>query len=269
MTRMRTLSIIILAVITLVPAHAVPVNWEPSFGTNLNLGDDQSLSVSLGFSFPFQGSTYSSVFVSSNGFISLGGDNGDGCCEGTLQGDPVFGISGFLDGSPRIAPAWFDMISEVDTANNVYLNASAGRAVFTWNNLTEWGGTARNTFQVQLLADGSIIFSYLTLNDTTLTSHKALIGITSGGGVADPGETDLLGGLLTSNLGTHYMFLIPSGAAGASFLGSTSFNLDNVSIVFRMSQATEQPEVPEPGTIGLCIIGLGGGIAFARRGLKN
>jgi hypothetical protein len=252
------------------PVTAVPVNWEPNFGQNLNLGDDDSQSVNLGFAFPFQGSSYSSVHVSSNGFISVGGDNGHGCCDGVLNGDPSF--PGFLDGFGRIAPAWFDMVAEFGGSDNVYLNASADRAVITWNNMLEWGESGRNTFQVQLLADGTIIFSYLALSDATLLLHNALIGITQGGGPIDPGELNLLSGLEFSNTGTQYMFLTPG----------SSFNLNNASIVFAGPVAASQDpgggsgggqapptpggdEVPEPGTIGLSIIGLAGCIALARR----
>ena len=265
MPRIILFAFIVLLIGVSEPASALPVNWEPSYGTNLNLGDDQSLSVNLGFAFPFQGSSYSNVFVSSNGFISLGGDNGDGCCEGMLHGDTFFGIPGFLDGSPRIAPAWFDMVSEPDTANNVYLNTTSNRAVITWSNLTEWGTANANTFQVQLLADGSIIFSYLALNDTTLMNHKALIGITPGNGALDPGETDLLSGSLAGNLGTQYMFLIPAGAPGGGLLANSNFNLNNISFTFAPSQGNEPPEVPEPGTIGLCAIGMAMGLALLRR----
>ena len=53
-------------------------------------------------SFPFDGTTYTGadiLNISSNGVISLGGDNGDGCCEG----DPLVLIG---PACPRIALFW-------------------------------------------------------------------------------------------------------------------------------------------------------------------
>jgi hypothetical protein len=246
-------------------ALALPVNWEPNLGQNLNLGDDDSVNVGLGFNFQFQGSTYSSIYVSSNGFVSLGGDNGPGCCDGFLNGDP--GMPGFLDGYARIAPAWFDMVAEFGGDNNVYLNSLDGRAVITWNNMAEWASEARNTFQLQLLANGSIIFSYLQLSDATLLSHQALIGITAGNGVVDPGEMNLFSGMQLTNTGTYYMFLSPGGSGYGTY-SADGFNLDGATITFAGPAASAGDEVPEPGTIGFSIIGLAGCIGLARRHFK-
>lgn len=51
--------------------------------TTLTLFDDQvSSAIPIGFSFDFYGTTYSSVYVSSNGFISFLSGQGSGCCSG-------------------------------------------------------------------------------------------------------------------------------------------------------------------------------------------
>src|SRR5262245_34422347 len=52
-------------------------------GTQLFLFDDQvSSAIPIGFSFNFYGFVYSSVFISSNGFITFVPNQDSGCCEG-------------------------------------------------------------------------------------------------------------------------------------------------------------------------------------------
>ena len=43
----------------------------------MNLGDDSSQEVALGFTFPFQGQNYTSVFVNSNGNLTFGSGDTD------------------------------------------------------------------------------------------------------------------------------------------------------------------------------------------------
>ncbi|MGB5442285.1 MAG: hypothetical protein WBN57_06625, partial [Gammaproteobacteria bacterium] len=91
------------------PVSTEPQEWETQIGATLDGQaldgvDDGSVNINLGtMTFPFAGTDYSGtdLWVSSNGFISLGGDNGDGCgivCEG----DPNLLSSGI----PRIMPFW-------------------------------------------------------------------------------------------------------------------------------------------------------------------
>ncbi|NKQ41460.1 MAG: hypothetical protein HF962_07815, partial [Sulfurovum sp.] len=60
-------------------AHAAPLQYltkylvpETAFEnpvTNWNAGDDSSIQVDIGFSFPFSGTTYSRVWINSNGML--------------------------------------------------------------------------------------------------------------------------------------------------------------------------------------------------------
>jgi hypothetical protein len=65
------------------------------------------------------------------------------------------------------------------------------------------------------------------------------------------------------------MFLIPSGAPGGGLLANTNFNLGNSSLLFEAPQSGNQPEVPEPGTVGMCAVGIAVGIDLVRRRLKH
>ena len=90
--------------------HTAPM-WDVSFagsfnssvGTALAISDlnDATEHVALGFAFPFVGSNYTDLWVSTNGFVWLGADGGAGCCVGSLWQ--------LTSLSPRIAPFWTDL----------------------------------------------------------------------------------------------------------------------------------------------------------------
>lgn len=70
-------------------------------GTLIAPGDDGSVVVPLGFTFPFQGTDWTSVFVNGNGNLTFGvGD-----------GDFTETVPELLSGPPRIAPLWDDLFS--------------------------------------------------------------------------------------------------------------------------------------------------------------
>lgn len=174
-----------------IAAIAQPAVWETDFGSDLGLGDDSTADVALAdFTFPFQGTTYTGadiINVSSNGFISINGDNGSDCCAGNpagLVGD-TFG---------RIAVFWADL--NPSSAGGVFVNTFdddmnmvTDRLVVTWDTVL-FDNDGPISVQAQLFADGTIILGYngfllAGFNDDTL------IGVSPGGGVADPGSTDL------------------------------------------------------------------------------
>ncbi len=87
-------------------SHTTPawdISFSGSFETNIGAAiaisdlDDATEHASLSFAFPFVGTTYSDIWISTNGFVWLGSDGGPDCCEGTL--------AGLISQSPRIAPS--------------------------------------------------------------------------------------------------------------------------------------------------------------------
>jgi hypothetical protein len=157
--------------------------FEPNLGTNLGLWDDSVAQGNvLGFSFPGPGGVpVTSIDISSNGFVWLGSSTDNGCCGGYLQG--------FLTDLPRIAPYWSDLNPSVGGA--VYFNAfpatptSLARAVVTWDQVPEYGTTQPMTIQLQMFADGSMVFMY----DGNVGNqyHNVLVGVTEGvAAVANP-----------------------------------------------------------------------------------
>jgi hypothetical protein len=154
--------------------------FEPVFGTNLNLGDDQvSPPQALGFTFPGPGGTnVTTIGVSSNGFVWLDNSVDPGCCEGQE--------TKFLTRGPRLAPLWVDL--DPATAGAVWFRAEPAsgslpaRAIVTWDDVPEFQTGASMTFQLQLFADGSVLFFYDPF--VFVQIHDSLVGITPGGGAA-------------------------------------------------------------------------------------
>ena len=153
----------------------------------LGVGDDGFAEIPLGFSFPFQGGSYTSAFVNANGNITFG------------SGDTDFteSVSEFLNDQPRIAGAWDDL--NPSAAGEVSASYAADSVTVTWDNVPEWFSTGSNTFSVTMESGGDISIDYGTTNGS-----DAIVGVTEGGGAADPGETDLSAGGPFSASGTTY-----------------------------------------------------------------
>ena len=153
----------------------------------MSLGDDDTIEVPLGFSFPFQGDSYSSVFVNSNGNLTFG------------SGDTDFSesVSEFLAGQPRIAPVWIDL--SPNQGGQVTVEFDAGSATVVFNGVPQFLAGDDNTFMATMRADGSYTIEYGNVDAT-----EGLAGTTEGSGAADPGETDLTAGGPFNKAGTTY-----------------------------------------------------------------
>jgi hypothetical protein len=222
---------------------ATPLIFESNFGAAIVSGDDQTTTGSLPFSFSFYGNSYTGFEASTNGFLSLGGLNGQGCCNGI--------VSDFLNGAPRIAAQWLDLVG------SVYLNTdTAGRAVFTWTG-NEYAAGGSYTAQAQLFSNGTIILGYNS--DSMPVNHTTLAGITAGGGAPNPGGSNLSAANFSSNARATY----------ESFDGST-FDLNGRNVIFTPNgqggyavSDTLSAAVPEPGAWALMLTGfLGAGVAL-------
>jgi hypothetical protein len=147
-------------------ATAVPFTFEDISATGTVIApmtnqDNVSVSIPLGFTFPFYGVNNTTVTVSTNGLLTFG-----------LGGaTPVNTDLTTMPGQATIAPFWDDLHSGGGVAgSNVFFQTIGSGAnqhlTIQWNNVRFLtGGTAGDTitFQVQLYADGRIQFNYLDL----------------------------------------------------------------------------------------------------------
>ena len=137
------------------------------------------------FAFPFQGTDWSSVFVNGNGNLTFG----------AADLDFTESVAELLAGPPRIAPLWDD------------LNPAAGLVIAEENDkslkihfvsVPEFLVTGTNYFSVKLDRRGEITMNYGATNRS-----DAIVGVTQGGGAADPGPIDISRTWLSA-IGTTY-----------------------------------------------------------------
>jgi uncharacterized protein (TIGR03437 family) len=143
-----------------------------------NIGDDGTRLLSLGFSFPYFGTNYTSVFVNSDGNLTFGaGDNAS----------TARSLGRFLAGPPRVAPYFADLDPSV--AGQLTYLSTASRFVVTWSQVPDYASAGigpRETFQVSLTPDGMIQFAYSGIN-----GREAVVGLSPGGVAEAPAAQDL------------------------------------------------------------------------------
>ena len=158
----------------------------------LTLTDDSTFNVS--FFFPFAGVYFETVYINTNGIISLG------------SGYTVFTPTDFpFSSQPLIAPFWIDLIirnsggtisyrflndtTAVDSAVNLYNNfssptyVSSGVLLVTWDQVELYDQSdTTGTFQVLLTTDRISSYVFYTYSDEIYPSG-AVVGINVGDGI--------------------------------------------------------------------------------------
>lgn len=137
---------------------SVEFNWIDATvgGTAHNLADDAYTSVALPWSFTFYGNNYSTLYVSSNGFVSFG------------QGyDKWHGIVPF-EGAPnnQIIGLGEDLNPANGSQGTIYTkDLGDGRFVVQYHQVQHWASGNPETFQIILNNnDGSIVVQYHTVS---------------------------------------------------------------------------------------------------------
>lgn len=175
-------------------------------GSLLTLGDDDFVEVPLPFSFPYQGSSYNSVFVNSNGNLSF------------TAGDTEFleNVTDFLNGPPRIAMLWDDF--SPNQGGLIVLNTSANEATISFLNVPEFLAGNSSSFAATLHDSGDIDVVY-----GNVAALDGIVGVTEGNGVLAPTVVDFsAGGGPFSATGTTYQ----------QFTSLDPFDLSNMTLLF-------------------------------------
>ena len=175
-------------------------------GTVLGLGDDNSIEVPLGFSFPYQGSSYSSVFVNANGNLTFGTGNGD-FSESAAE---------LRSGPPRIAPLWDDL--SPNNGGLVIVEGDATSWSVNFQGVPEFSATGSNTFTLTLHSSGQVTIDY-----GNVTALDGLVGVSPGGGAPVVVESNLSSAIAWPVAGTTFELF--TGAADP-------FDLDLIGLQF-------------------------------------
>jgi hypothetical protein len=145
------------------------------------LMDDATFSVSLPFTFNFDGQAVTTVWVSENGFVAFGADPGTtnrAIISSTYAGRAIAGYSGDLGG---VSAASNLMSQTIGTAPN-------RQFVAQWSNLANFGGTTQSyTFQiilneangVALNQTAQLVYSAMTVTTGTAAQQVGLRGLTN------------------------------------------------------------------------------------------
>jgi hypothetical protein len=150
--------------------------------TGLTNQDDTSVSIPIGFTFPFYGAPNTTVFVSSNGLLTFGTSN-SAFTNADLTSTPT---------QAAIAPFWDDLhTGGGQPASNVFFQVSGSgpgqHLTIQWNQIRFFSGEPEDetiTFQAQLFADGRIQFNYQNLVSGDLPGSdggSATVGIKGAG----------------------------------------------------------------------------------------
>ena len=220
-----------------------PPRWETDLGselTDLTGGDDEAQAATLSFLFPYDGDSYNTIYVGTNGAIALGGL---GEADDYPSGDEFQ-----MTSDPMIAAFWSDM--DLGSIGRVMLNDFGDRAVITWDGIGSYESeNLRFTFQLQLLASGEIVLSYNGIPgvDASTLDEDLHIGLTEGNLPGFPVEIDYsTAPLLCPNTVLELFEIDPGG-----------FDLDRLTLVFtpQVGGGYLVTLIPEPATLTLLALG--------------
>lgn len=196
----------------------VPPLWTDDFGdelTDLSGQDDAEQMVTLPFAFPYNGNTYTTAYVGTNGCIQFEGLGQDG----TIAFNYYRNMNEFLADSDPDNPIFCPINTDFDLDNEgaaIFYNDSNDPLVFTWNNIPSIGSEEDlSTFQMLLYSNGSIVFNYNGIApgaDLGTFENGIVVGITPSDFTwdgqpfvpGDPGPNDLNAGTVFYDRTTIY-----------------------------------------------------------------
>lgn len=164
----------------------IPFAWEDISATGTRLSavsesDDESEEIPGGFGFDLFGQDSTSVFVCSNGFLTLGEPHTE-FSNRTLP-DPLAPPS-------LIAPFWDDL--NPASGGDIYYQQFADRLIVQFQDVQPYTGSGTYTFQAVLYATGEIEFRYQSMTGATesctvgLQDSSGLVGLEVASGVSYP-----------------------------------------------------------------------------------
>ena len=158
-------------------------NFKATLGTRLTLGDDDSASSAVPFSFSFYGKAQPIAFVNSDGNITF---------EEADKSSTERNVARLLTGPPRVAPFLADLDPSTGSGR-IYLNAASDQFTVTWCNVRGFDTTRTVTLQASLLPNGNIEMIYgasINVGDAIVALSPGRTGIFKPVNLSDAGPTD-------------------------------------------------------------------------------
>jgi alpha-tubulin suppressor-like RCC1 family protein len=132
--------------------------------------DDDFEAFDISFEFPYFGQNYHTIYVCSNGFVTLG--------EGAID---YYGYRLPSPDAPANLIAPFQNDLNLAASGNVYWQDFGDRVVIQFENAARYAGDGTATFQIVLNRDGTILFYYKEMDGTV---DEATVGIQDATGTA-------------------------------------------------------------------------------------
>lgn len=198
----------------LASAAAAQTCLNPNTGSPLGVVTDSvTAPLPIGFTFPFDGNTYTDFAVTDHGVLWL---SNAGVPAAPVSGDPFLYTPLPADLNlfgPVIAPFWSDTVP--GTIGDVFVNSSATECIITWQDMINFGGTQTYTFQLTLKPGGEILVVYgpNVTNDSGFggVGANGVIGAGPGAGATVPASLDFSTQPVSTDATTHEAFLVPNG----------------------------------------------------------
>jgi hypothetical protein len=154
-----------------------PYEWVDitGIGTNTGItGDDQNLGpFALGFSFPFYGTSYTSIRVCSNGWLSF-------TSTATIYTNTA--IPATAEPNNVLYLFWDDMYPPDGGQIRYYADAANQRFIVSWLGIQHISGTEPYTYQAILYPNGNIIYQYQTIPTSTPSNTSCTVGVENAAG---------------------------------------------------------------------------------------
>jgi hypothetical protein len=128
------------------------LNFSDKLGFNspstIPMGDDVlSSAIVLPFPFSFYGTTYTNVYVSSNGYVTFDPASGSGCCSGQYLPNGSYPNN-------LIALCWEDL--NTNSGGSIGYFTAGNKFVIQFDNVAHYGGGNPITGQIVLNSDSTI-----------------------------------------------------------------------------------------------------------------
>ena len=201
-------------------------NWIDitNVGTEITwLGDDDNVGFfPIGFSFPFYGLSFNMFRFCTNGFISFTSTSYD------WSNDPIPNQSVFN----LIAPFWDDL--NYDTNSSAYYLFDGEKLIIQCNNVLK-GYSERNTFEIVLYPDGTIVFQYLSMQTPSISATIGIQNYDGSDGLEIAYNTNYVHDRLAIYISTGVPWIEFDHTSGTLVQGSidtveVEFNSKNISV---------------------------------------